>query len=206
MSGIMRTTVSPSISSSTRSTPWVDGCCGPMFRIMVRSWPGSSTGVGVKWAIVDFLAVPLHGIIFAQGVAFPVLGHQNAPQIWMAGETNAEKIEHFALEIIGAGPYGSERLDRRAVAVQVNFQPDAFFFRDRQQVIDNLKPGFGRIPVDASDVGKEIVRASGIVFENRASLADEGSIDINRHFLAIEFHAGHGRRVPGEQAGHGRMV
>ncbi len=51
MSGIMRTTVSPSISSSTRNTPWVDGCCGPMFRIMVRSWPGSSTGVGFRWAI-----------------------------------------------------------------------------------------------------------------------------------------------------------
>jgi hypothetical protein len=29
----------------------VEGCCGPMFRIMVRSWPGSSTGVGVKEAI-----------------------------------------------------------------------------------------------------------------------------------------------------------
>src|SRR5687768_1732399 len=27
-------TTSPSVRSSMRSTPWVDGCCGPMFRII----------------------------------------------------------------------------------------------------------------------------------------------------------------------------
>jgi NADH-quinone oxidoreductase subunit D len=37
ISGIIRTMVSPSISSSKRNTPCVDGCCGPMFRIMVLS-------------------------------------------------------------------------------------------------------------------------------------------------------------------------
>src|SRR5579863_3139616 len=112
MSGIRRTTVSPSISSSTRNTPCVDGCCGPMFRIMVRSWPGSSTGVGVRWAIFiqragtqqSGLAVALHRVIFAQGMAFPILWHQNAPQVRMARETNTEEIENFALKIVGAGP------------------------------------------------------------------------------------------------------
>src|SRR6266516_4548720 len=154
MSGIMRTTVSPSISSSTRSTPWVDGCCGPMFRIMVRSCPGSSTGVGFRWAIF-YLAIALHGVIFAQRVTLPILGHQNAAQIRMPSETNAEHVENFALEVVGARPHRSERFDGRISAVQANFQPNALFVRDGKQMVDDFESGLGGIPVHAREVGKE---------------------------------------------------
>ncbi len=37
MTGLDRSTVSPSISTMTRSTPWVDGCDGPRLRIMLSS-------------------------------------------------------------------------------------------------------------------------------------------------------------------------
>ena len=37
MIGLVRSTVSPSSSSIRRSTPWVDGCCGPMLMIIVSS-------------------------------------------------------------------------------------------------------------------------------------------------------------------------
>ena len=37
MTGLVRSTVSPSSSSISRSTPWVEGCCGPMLMIMVSS-------------------------------------------------------------------------------------------------------------------------------------------------------------------------
>ncbi len=37
MTGLVRSTVSPSSSSMSRSTPWVDGCWGPMLMIMVSS-------------------------------------------------------------------------------------------------------------------------------------------------------------------------
>ena len=43
MMGLVRSTVSPSISSMRRSTPWVLGCCGPMFMIMVWSSPASDS-------------------------------------------------------------------------------------------------------------------------------------------------------------------
>src|ERR1700680_1070779 len=101
-----------------------------MFRIMVRSCPGSSTGVGVRWAIlISTSAVALHGIIFAQRVTFPILGHQEATKIRMPGEANAKQIENFALEIIGAGPQGSERLDGGAGAIKANLQPNPLFVR-----------------------------------------------------------------------------
>ncbi len=37
MIGLVRNTVSPSSSSMSRSTPWVEGCCGPMLMIIVWS-------------------------------------------------------------------------------------------------------------------------------------------------------------------------
>src|SRR5664280_1158681 len=37
MTGFVRSTVSPSSSNIRRSTPWVEGCCGPMLMIMVSS-------------------------------------------------------------------------------------------------------------------------------------------------------------------------
>jgi hypothetical protein len=39
MSGVALTTTSPSSSKTTRSTPWVLGCWGPMLRIMVLLSP-----------------------------------------------------------------------------------------------------------------------------------------------------------------------
>ena len=41
MTGLDRRIVSPSISSTRRSTPWVDGCCGPMFMIMRSPMPSA---------------------------------------------------------------------------------------------------------------------------------------------------------------------
>ena len=42
MIGLQRSTVSPWSSSINRSTPCVDGCCGPMLMIMVCSSSASS--------------------------------------------------------------------------------------------------------------------------------------------------------------------
>src|SRR5262249_57499588 len=41
-------TTSPSVRSSIRSTPWVDGCCGPMLRIISSVSKVSSHGVGAN--------------------------------------------------------------------------------------------------------------------------------------------------------------
>ena len=53
MTGLVRRTVSPSSSIMSRSTPWVDGCCGPMLMIMVSSSSSTSSqhrGVGLGQA------------------------------------------------------------------------------------------------------------------------------------------------------------
>ena len=50
MIGLQVTTVSPSSSSSSRSTPWVEGCCGPMLMIIV-SWRISPEASRGSWSV-----------------------------------------------------------------------------------------------------------------------------------------------------------
>ncbi len=47
-SGATLITVSPSSSTTSRSTPWVLGWCGPMFSTMVSFLP-SSAGPVISW-------------------------------------------------------------------------------------------------------------------------------------------------------------
>src|ERR1022692_1199420 len=184
MSGMIRTMVSPSISSRTRSTPCVEGCCGPMFRIMVRSWPGSRTGVGARWAIAS-LAVALHRIVFAQRMTFPILGHQEPPHIRMSRKANAEQIKDLALKVVGARPHRGQRLHRRTRALQPNFKTHPLLLRDRKQVVDHFKSRLRRVPIDAGHVRKEVERAFSVVTQQGTGLANVRAINVDCHLLAV---------------------
>src|SRR5579862_5177720 len=98
-------TFSPSSLRMTRSTPCVDGCCGPIFRT------SSVESKNVTSAIYRLLAafdpeVLLHpalvllqnSVILAQRVSFPFLGHQNAAHVRMTFEFNPEHVEDFAFQ------------------------------------------------------------------------------------------------------------
>src|SRR5207253_6071811 len=58
ITGSARTIRSPSSFSTTRSTPWVEGCCGPMLRIIssVRSGPSATTSMPPPRSIQASLA------------------------------------------------------------------------------------------------------------------------------------------------------
>src|SRR5580698_5632479 len=99
ISGAADRIVSPSSSSTMRSTPCVEGCCGPMFSVMRR---GAAGLAGCSWsaAMVEKLSsrdlfigvavlVAVNGIIFAQGMAVPIDGHQDAHQVRMIAERDA---------------------------------------------------------------------------------------------------------------------
>src|SRR5271166_4624519 len=101
MSGTALTTFSPSSSSSRRSTPCVDGCCGPMLRTM-RCGPGlggsSATAVTDTPGMAGSLILnprPRDGIILAQRVPFPIVRHHDAAQVRMVQEVDAEEVENL---------------------------------------------------------------------------------------------------------------
>ena len=60
-------------------------------------------------ALSACLAKPLNGIILAERMSFPFVRHQDAAQVGMALEANAEQIETLALVPVGRGP---DRRDR----------------------------------------------------------------------------------------------
>ena len=185
MTGLVRSTVSPSSSSISRSTPWVEGCWGPMLMIMVSSsgcsmsmsdgstghalgepedrttsrrsssgsvcrprrpapgrlrrsrpratarpssvhgrpgrpprrrrrrrrgrWARSPDAVSSMASLIGargFLELDRHPadpVVLAQGMALPVLGHEDPGQVGMAGEQDAEHVEGLALHGLGPG-------------------------------------------------------------------------------------------------------
>src|SRR5215472_10026264 len=96
MTGRQWTTTSPSSTSSSRRTPCVEGCCGPMLTV------SSSLGEDSACAIdrpsdreVDGFAADR--LAAAERVAAPVVGQHDAGQIGMPRELDAEEVEHFTL-------------------------------------------------------------------------------------------------------------
>src|SRR5689334_23482812 len=94
-------TFSPSSFRITRSTPCVDGCCGPMLRTSsVESKNVVASGIPCSLAAFDiqvFLHPPVvlrqDRIVLAQRIPRPLLGQQDAPHVGVPGEFNAEHIE-----------------------------------------------------------------------------------------------------------------
>src|SRR5512136_1589644 len=100
--------VSPSSSIATRSTPCVEGCWGPMLRVIVSLRtvghllggellePGR--GLLAPRRVVgegDLLVAERR--VLAQRPAHPVLGEQDAREVGMPGKGDAVEVERLAL-------------------------------------------------------------------------------------------------------------
>src|SRR4051794_29325294 len=99
-------TFSPSSFTMTRSTPCVDGCCGPMLRTSsVESRKVWAMGLLSALNAEVFLhpaVVHLNNVVvLAQRMALPLVGHENALQTGMVGKLDAEHVEDFALQPVG---------------------------------------------------------------------------------------------------------
>src|ERR1700735_1515760 len=107
MSGFAVSTVSPSSSRITRSTPCVDGCCGPMFSTIGCTGPDIVSITPVVERISSDIsprlhqqylisvphlisAIPLGRVILAQGITLPLVRHQDPRQVRMPLESQSE--------------------------------------------------------------------------------------------------------------------
>src|SRR5215472_10182338 len=163
MSGAAFRIVSPSSSSRRRSTPWVDGCCGPMLSTMVRvpvcsfswsswsRWTSSSEWIPVSIAIFPLVARARHRVVFPQRIAFPVFGKHDPPQVWMVPEANAEQVERLALIPVSRPVDGNRGFDFRIRAGNACLQPEAALVRHGLQVINDFKARLGGISIDAGN-------------------------------------------------------
>src|SRR5919199_5615454 len=116
MTGRQATTTSPSSTSSTRKTPCVDGCCGP---ILTRSRSGRSLAVGgTSVRAISCVLMPgvpgrrsvsgrtidlsrdreIDGLAAkrfraAQGMPHPLVGQHDALQLGVPIELDTEQVE-----------------------------------------------------------------------------------------------------------------
>src|SRR5215831_7625016 len=88
-------------ASSARRTPSCKCTSGPPPLVTTRAIAigldvrGELFGRELERLVYLRLHLDLHGIVLPRRIAFPVLGHQNAPQIRMVVEQNPEQVEHF---------------------------------------------------------------------------------------------------------------
>src|ERR1043166_4494382 len=245
---MQRTTVSPSSSSTSRSTPWVAGCCGPMLmsicspsrsgsRVIagsiVTTFPPSSVASGTRRGrpcesrpvvesststvrlVVAMLLPPLlagveaslhvlreilerlddrqlvHRVarfrirgqrlaqlfrtreasakreVLSQWEALLVLlPHQNAAQVGMPGELDAEHVVALALEPIGRlvdVPHA--RHFQRGALLDLDLDTKEPAIRNRAKVPDDLQRHFEIAELDAGDVGEVVVLLRRIVVQ-----------------------------------------
>src|SRR6516165_5949330 len=90
-------TFSPSSLRITRSTPCVEGCCGPMLSTSSVESRNVASGMLLSALYPQVVFHPVlillqDGIVLAQRMTLPVLRHQDAPQIGVAGEFDAEHV------------------------------------------------------------------------------------------------------------------
>src|ERR1044071_8095681 len=116
MMGSTSTTISPSRSSVRRRTPCVDGCCGPMLRVMscvCGADPSGIVGLAKSTRLMlpaplflglvgDILAVAHPDkllrllVVLPHRIPGPVLGQEHAAQVRVAFELDAVHVEHLA--------------------------------------------------------------------------------------------------------------
>src|SRR6266850_1172626 len=150
ISGVALTTISPSSTSSSRNTPCVDGCCGPI-EIVICVSSGRSTisncGGMLMVLISLFLLIGPIGLtgpigrqtknqplfqairfippqrkVLAQGMALPIIRQKNSSQIGMFVENNTEEIEGFALVPVRGPPNAGDRRYMNIIFVKHNLQ------------------------------------------------------------------------------------
>src|SRR6185437_10485066 len=121
MSGTALTMVSPSSVSTRRRVVCVAGCCGPKLRVYRNSWsaPAMSLGTSCSTGISTFrtrdglevvaFAITAERVVFSQRKCGEFARHQDAAQVRVAVEADAEHVEHLALHPIGPLPQRHHR-------------------------------------------------------------------------------------------------
>src|SRR5207237_10906974 len=170
MSASASRTISPSSLSRTRSTPWVLGWCGPMLS-SIHSASGSCSGPIGSWAIsvlttdgvglqpFEFLIaedhrLPKGDVILAQREPLPALWHEDAPQVGMTVEGDAEEVPGLAFVPVGGRP---DRRQARHMGVRHargGLDPDPGLVAPRATLPYDCAGGLARRPGDRRRIVK----------------------------------------------------
>src|SRR5262245_49297231 len=114
-----------------RSTPWVAGCDGPMFTVMM------SGSVADRSMLADIVSAAIERKLLAERMVGVVVRHQDAPEVGMTREDDAEHVVGLALVPLRGGPDPGDRR-HRPERLGPQLQPQPVVPRQAVQVVDDL--------------------------------------------------------------------
>src|SRR2546428_7241490 len=188
MSGIASFMTSPSARTTKRSTPCVEGCCGPMLRVMSSvERPPSACGrctstsnpvrpMGVLRRLQETLprgrdAVVLLGLdeVLARRVARPALRNEDGAEIGMPLEGHAQEVEALALLPLGVAPDARDARHDGGVAGRGHLEREEVAVPVGVEMVDDLDHASLGI-VDAREVGEAVELEAGLTLPEAAEL------------------------------------
>src|ERR1035441_8234252 len=185
MTQLVPRTFSPSSLRMTRSTPCVDGCCGPM--LMTSSVESKNVASGIRGSLSAFdtqvlpnpaLVLPKNRIILSQRVALPLLGHEYPLHVRVPGELDAEHIEHLAFQPVGRQVDAHGGLGLEAVG-DVGLDPHPLVARETVNHVDQIEALGPLGPVHRRNVHQIIeVRFELEVLQHRDGAVGRGHDEI----------------------------
>src|SRR6185369_12616665 len=120
-------TISPSSISLSRNTPCVLGCCGPMLMSII-----SVRNISILSAELHVIPVVPPGRIFLpQRVPLPFIGEQDAAQVRMTLEGDAQEIEGLPFVPVSRAPDVYDARGRLLIG-KLDFQVDSVAQRNRK--------------------------------------------------------------------------
>src|SRR6266567_565777 len=212
-------TYSPSSSSTIRSTPWVDGCCGPMLMIMVSSRIVLSPVAPSRvTAIVPTSQASLVGrrderavvlgpdagerVVLPQREGLPSVGQLDPPEVRMPVEDDAEEVEDLALVPVRRGEECGDAGHTGVVSREADLDPQPVAVRRRVQVIGDPEPGLAAQPVGGGHVRQEVERQRLVAAEPSQGVDQLARGDHQRDLTPGLEHVGEARpEMLGELAG-----
>src|SRR5579864_8423203 len=148
MTGRQWTTTSPSRVSSRRSTPCVDGCCGPMLTVSSSRLSGSVSAIRLpRHGEVDGLTAKWLGA--PERVALPFVRQHDPLEIWMSLELNPEQVKELALVPIRARNCWRET---GCLSIRRRLDAQPLMALQRVEEVRELESSFSAEPVDGREV------------------------------------------------------
>src|SRR5882724_12873493 len=112
----------------------------------------------------------------------------------MSEEADAEQVENFAFKEIRRRPNRDNGFKNGVVSRELHFKTHTFFFRMREQMVDDLKARILRMKIDAGEVGEEIKAL--LIAQEETRVTDERRIYVDGELVAVELGAFYRGRVP----------
>src|SRR4051812_8516549 len=190
-----------------KSSSWVSGSIsvpetgrsGSSRRAIVtdasRSRYGTLSGSGVPWSLIPawelvFVVGEDHGLaadreVAALRVTLVVLGHEDAAQVGVPVEADAEHVEDLALLVVGGREEVNDRRHHRVVRAHARAHAKAFDAVHREQLVVHAQARLVGQVVDPVHRHQPLVRLVGVLAQVDEHVAHARRRDLERRLVAV---------------------